>query len=245
MNETTYPIHERFHAFQGEGVHAGRSAFFIRTFGCPVHCPWCDSAGTWHKDYVPKKVIRLTVDELVNEALESGCEFVVITGGEPTVHDLGPLCFALRMANLDVHLETCGAYVFDRTGFDWVTVSPKWDKLPLSTNLRSANEIKVIVEVEESINQWTQTICDITGSADIEGALIGALTPAGVTPVWLHPEWSKRDAPAILQKIAKHIKAHGDPFRAGWQLHKLYSVDGLDGRSQRLSPLGGNPDLGY
>jgi asparagine synthase (glutamine-hydrolysing) len=59
------PIYETFHAWQGEGTHLGRSAFFIRTFGCPVHCPWCDSAGTWHPDYIPDKVDRLSVDLLV------------------------------------------------------------------------------------------------------------------------------------------------------------------------------------
>jgi len=27
------PIHEQFYSFQGEGLHAGRAAYFIRTFG--------------------------------------------------------------------------------------------------------------------------------------------------------------------------------------------------------------------
>ena len=55
------PIHEVFYAFQGEGVHMGKSAFFIRTFGCPLHCPWCDSAGTWHKDFIPKQIDKIDV----------------------------------------------------------------------------------------------------------------------------------------------------------------------------------------
>ena len=33
------PIYEQFFTWQGEGIHQGRSAYFIRTFGCPVHCP--------------------------------------------------------------------------------------------------------------------------------------------------------------------------------------------------------------
>ena len=44
------PIHEQFYTFQGEGTHSGQSAYFIRTFGCPIHCPWCDSSGTWHPE---------------------------------------------------------------------------------------------------------------------------------------------------------------------------------------------------
>ena len=93
-----------------EGVHLGKSAFFIRLHGCPVHCPWCDSAGTWHPDHLPEKVDRIEPDELADEAFSSGCEIVVITGGEPAIHNLHDLAYQLRNRSLPVHLETCGAY---------------------------------------------------------------------------------------------------------------------------------------
>ena len=32
------PLVETFHSLQGEGLHAGRSAFFIRLGGCKVGC---------------------------------------------------------------------------------------------------------------------------------------------------------------------------------------------------------------
>ena len=85
------PIHEHFYTFQGEGTHAGRAAYFIRTFGCPVHCPWCDSAGTWHPDYIPEKVKRLAVNTLVSEVAKTKAEFVRITNAgmqESHVHDV-------------------------------------------------------------------------------------------------------------------------------------------------------------
>jgi len=102
------PVYERFHSWQGEGVHLGKSAFFIRLHGCPVHCPWCDSAGTWHPDHLPEKVDRIEPDELADEAFSSGCEIVVITGGEPAIHNLHDLAYQLRNRSLPVHLETCG-----------------------------------------------------------------------------------------------------------------------------------------
>ena len=37
------PVVETFHSLQGEGVHSGRSAFFIRLGGCRVGCHWCDT----------------------------------------------------------------------------------------------------------------------------------------------------------------------------------------------------------
>ena len=49
-----YPVNETFLSWQGEGVHLGRKAFFIRLQGCPVKCAWCDSASTWHPQHIPK-----------------------------------------------------------------------------------------------------------------------------------------------------------------------------------------------
>ncbi len=202
------PIYERFYTWQGEGVHMGRAAYFIRTFGCPVHCPWCDSAGTWHPDHVPAKVPRESAVDLAAAAAASGCSIVVITGGEPTIHDLWELTAELKRVHLPVHLETSGGYPL-KGSFDWVTVSPKWLKLPLPEVLQAADEIKIIVEEPESIGKWWDQI----------------RTDVRCRSVWLHPEWSVRDDPLVLDAISQWVKTHGDPFRAGWQMHKIYSVE--------------------
>jgi len=229
------PVHERFFTWQGEGVHLGRSAYFIRTFGCPVKCPWCDSAGTWHPDHTPKDVEKAEVDELVSAVVQSNCDFVVITGGEPTIHDLSHLTSALHQEKVPVHIETCGAFPF-RGNFDWVTLSPKWWKLPLEENLSKASEFKIIVEDKSSIEKWV---------AEIPLAKFGV-------PVWLHPEWSSISPTAnpvhkngVLSSISQWVKKNGSPYRAGYQMHKLYDVDRLDPNSRSLVPLGGDPSRGY
>lgn len=230
----TLPIHETFHTFQGEGVHMGKPAFFIRTFGCPVHCPWCDSAGTWHPDYVPVDIARLSTEDLVLQVLESGAPFAVLTGGEPAVHDLTEVTRALRSHGIRVHLETSGAFPL-KGRFDWITLSPKRWKMPLMENVTLADEFKIIVE---------------TGMDDIV-FYYTYLTDKGLReqsrPIWLHPEWSQRDNPSVLSAISETVKSsgHGADFRAGWQLHKLYKVDLADKRSRLAVPLGGNPKLGY
>src|ERR1700743_3054774 len=109
MNER-YPVQERFFTFQGEGVHMGLPAFFIRLYGCPVHCPWCDSAGTWHPNYKPDHIDRFSSSELTREATAAGANMVVITGGEPAIHDLKDLTTSLQEAGMRVHLETSGAF---------------------------------------------------------------------------------------------------------------------------------------
>lgn len=225
----SYPVHEAFYSWQGEGLHQGRAAFFVRLYGCPIQCPWCDSAGTWHPDFTPEKITRRTVPELVRSAGGTAAEFVVITGGEPTVHELTPLTDGLRAAGLACHLETSGAFRI-RGNFDWVTLSPKWLKVPLPENITLADELKIIVEDETSIARWMASF---------------ETTPLSGKVVWLHPEWSRRNDPRVLGSITRWIREHGAPFRAGWQLHKCYNADDADIRSRPPVPLGGNNALGF
>ncbi|MGC6424668.1 MAG: 7-carboxy-7-deazaguanine synthase QueE [Lentimonas sp.] len=224
------PIHEQFYTFQGEGAHAGRAAYFIRTFGCPVHCPWCDSAGTWHPDYIPKKIAKVDEAELVAAVLKTKAELVVITGGEPAIHDLDKLCKLIRENGKRIHLETSGAFPI-RGEFNWITLSPKRWKKPLLENAALANEFKVIVDAENAIEEYSDMLRGL-----------------GVGPeksIWLHPEWSQRDNTTLLNQITDWVKTHGAPYRAGWQMHKNYAADLLDEHSAPAAPLGGDLGRGF
>ncbi len=210
------PVHERFMAWQGEGVHMGRSAFFIRLYGCPVQCPWCDSAGTWHPDHIPRDLERYTPTELAAEAAAAGAALVVITGGEPTIHNLTALTAELHARSQVCHLETSGGFTL-HGDFDWITLSPKWAKLPLPENMDRADELKLIIDDEQAVARWLDWL-----GPDIRPP-----------HVWLHPEWSQRANPAILNAINTAVKERGDPFRAGYQLHKWYAVDEQDPRARK------------
>jgi len=241
LTPNTYPIHERFHTWQGEGVHMGKAAFFIRTFGCPVQCPWCDSAGTWHPTWVPKDVQRMTAAELAQEARESGAQFAVITGGEPTVYDLGPLTDALDEQLLDVHLETSGGFEI-RGGFDWITLSPKKWKSPLAESVKLADEFKIIVEEPADIQHYLNLLEAFGFNWREQG---WRQRPTWPRSVWLHPEWSQRDNRDVLNAISNAVKKGCGILRAGFQMHKLYRVDLADERSRAPVPLGGKPEKGF
>lgn len=231
----TYPVHERFYSFQGEGVHMGRAAFFIRLFGCPIHCPWCDSAGTWHPDHIPDKVQRLVALDLASEVKESGAEFAVITGGEPTIHNLEPLVREIQaIANVPVHLETSGAFA-TVAPFDWITLSPKREAKLTLAMLIKADEFKFIVDKPGAALEWVQRI-----------QAAGLDLPNWPDHVWLNPEWSKRGDLGTLAEITQAVKLVTKPrLRAGWQLHKCYRADALDNRSAIPVPLGGDSTKGY
>ncbi|MGJ8639424.1 MAG: 7-carboxy-7-deazaguanine synthase QueE [Opitutaceae bacterium] len=224
------PVHEQFYTFQGEGAHAGRAAYFIRTFGCPVHCPWCDSAGTWHPDYIPDRIEKFSPAALAAEVAKTKAEFVVITGGEPTIHDLTELCDALHSEKRPVHLETSGAFPI-KGQVDWVTLSPKRWKQPLAENVSRADEFKIIVDSREALDEYSQMLTDLGAQPE--------------TPIWLHPEWSQQSNQELLDAITEWVKTKGAPFRAGWQMHKNYAADLKDKRSAPAAPLGGDPTRGY
>jgi len=223
-----YPVYETFHSWQGEGAHLGKSAFFIRLFGCPVHCPWCDSAGTWHPEYVPARIDKLEASELAQLALKAAPEIVVVTGGEPVIHNLESLTIELGRAGLPRHLETSGCRELSGE-WDWVTLSPKRESLPVPSVLERANEFKVIIDNDRALDEWVAFLSHFTDER----------------PIWLHPEWSQHSKAGVLNQITDFVKRRGSPFRAGIQAHKFYQADILDPRSATPKPLGGNPELGF
>jgi 7-carboxy-7-deazaguanine synthase len=81
-------INERFGpTIQGEGPDIGKPCFFLRTHGCPVKCPGCDTAYTWDGSEKGEKLNPL---EIQSWALSWAVQYpkcgLVVTGGEPLMH---------------------------------------------------------------------------------------------------------------------------------------------------------------
>jgi len=228
----TYGVNERFLTWQGEGAWSGQCAYFIRLHGCDQRCPWCDSAGTWHPEFIPKSIERFDAAGLADAVpIDKPFGFTVLTGGEPAMYDLEPVIDAIReKSNRPVHLETAGHRPI-RGNPNWITLSPKpFAALPLRENVQRASEFKLIIEHQDDIERALESIEDRRNGA----------------PIYLHPEWSQRDNQAVQQTITGWIKKHGSPFRAGYQLHKLYRADFDDPNARRTwIPLGGDESRGY
>ena len=128
--ESSLLVVECFHSLQGEGEHAGRSAYFIRLASCKVGCPWCDTKKSWNSELHPQQtLIDLSISTA--KAQKDGAAFVVITGGEPLHHNLDYLCREIRKSTLNlekksipIHLETSGVDALSGNP-DWITLSPK------------------------------------------------------------------------------------------------------------------------
>lgn len=194
------PVMECFYSIQGEGMHTGKAAYFIRLAGCNVGCHWCDVKESWDKNKHPEIKTR----QLVIEAKSSGAPIVIITGGEPAMYPLGEITQSLKKEKLFVHLETSGAYVISGN-FDWICVSPKKTKPPLKESLQKADELKVVIYNKDDF-KWAEK-----NRRDVKEKCI----------LFLQPEWGKSDI--VIPWITEYIK-HNPAWRISLQTHKYLNV---------------------
>jgi 7-carboxy-7-deazaguanine synthase len=197
---THLPVMEHFYTLQGEGFHQGKAAYFIRLGGCDVGCVWCDVKESWDSGKHPLRSIEF----LVSEVKKHPGQIVVITGGEPLMHDLTDLTEQLHKAGSKTHMETSGSSPMSGK-WDWITLSPKKFKEPLPEVLPFANELKIV----------------IFNKSDFSWAEKWARLVSAQCKLYLQPEWSK--ATAVTPLIIDYVKAH-PRWQLSLQIHKYINV---------------------
>lgn len=196
----TLPVMEHFYTLQGEGFHQGKAAYFIRLGGCDVGCVWCDVKESWDAAKHP----QISVQALIELVKETPAAIVVITGGEPLLHDLTALTRSLQDAGLKVHIETSGSSPLSGS-IDWITLSPKKFKAPLPEVLPHAHELKVVI-YHKSDFEWAEQFASQVSEH---------------CRLYLQPEWSK--AAQVTPLIIDYIKAHPQ-WQLSLQIHKYINV---------------------
>ena len=177
------PVMEYFYTLQGEGYHQGRAAYFIRLGGCDVGCVWCDVKDSWDATKHPLQ----SVEFLVSEVQKTPAKLVVITGGEPLLHNLDALTTALQAAGLETNIETSGSSPLSGS-WNWICLSPKKFKAPLDHVVQVAHELKVVIFNKHDF-EWAETFA--------------AQVPS-TCKLYLQPEWEK--ASSMLPLITAYIK---------------------------------------
>lgn len=200
INTIELPVMEDFYTLQGEGYHQGKAAYFIRLGGCDVGCVWCDVKDSWDASKHP----MFKVESLKLKVLETPAKLVVITGGEPLMHNLDELTTSLKAAGLQTNIETSGAHPLSGT-WDWICLSPKKFKAPLADILPMANELKVVI-FNKSDFEWAETYAR-------------QMNPQ--CKLYLQPEWDK--AAIVTPLIIEYIKAN-PKWELSLQLHKYINV---------------------
>lgn len=191
---------ESFYSIQGEAYHFGKAAWFIRLGGCDVGCHWCDVKESWDIENHPKLATKKIIDDLKN----SGAPIAIITGGEPTMHNLDHLTSEIKKIGVKTHLETAGVHSI--TGqWDWICFSPKKFKKPLPEVYQVADELKIIVVNKHDLI-WAEKHAQLLPNS---------------CQLFLQPEWDQRDSivPIILNYIRENPK-----WRLTLQMHKYIGV---------------------
>jgi len=194
------PVMEEFYSLQGEGVHTGKPAYFLRIGGCQVGCYFCDVKESWNAD----KHALTPVDVIVQRIVANPSQAVVVTGGEPLLYDLSYLCETLKNNNIKLFLETSGSEPISGI-WDWICVSPKRNHPPLQEVLQQADELKVV-------------ICNETDFAWAEENAKQVNEPCHLL---LQPEWSnsKIMIPIIVEYILKNTQ-----WQISLQSHKYMEI---------------------
>lgn len=195
------PVMEDFYTIQGEGFHQGKAAYFVRLAGCDVGCVWCDVKESWDVNKHP----YIKIEEIVNKIkATSTTDIVVITGGEPLMHNLQKITTDLHKVGYKTHIETSGAHPLSGV-WDWICLSPKKFKSPLDEILPLANELKIVI-FNKSDFEWAENYAS-------------KMNPN--CKLYLQPEWDK--SAIVTPLIIEYVK-NNPKWQISLQLHKYIHV---------------------
>jgi len=190
-----YPVNEIFESIQFEGGRSGTRNIFIRLAGCNMSCQFCDTNTAFFEE--------LFVSEILERCSEFECKNVVITGGEPMIHDLTLLLAALKGEGYYIAMESNGSllenlYEDNRIDLvDWLTVSPKEQVDRMYLEL--AHETKYVVPDHETLIWW------------------------GHQKIFLQPEWNKKASLARCLELQREKDFMGS-VKLSVQTHKYLDL---------------------
>lgn len=160
----SYAVKEMFLTLQGEGVHCGRRAVFLRFTGCNLWtglekdrlsavCQFCDTDfigmdGEGGGRFADANAVADSVATIWGESKNR--RFVVITGGEPMLQVDDELIDSLHERGFEIAIESNGTFVVPRT-IDWICISPKAGS---ETVQQSGDELKLVWP--QSGSDWEQ-----------------------------------------------------------------------------------------
>lgn len=98
-------VSEIFTSLQGEAKHTGNVTTFIRLYGCPFKCVFCDQKEARNGNYED-----MDFDDIMAEVHRRRNKYVCITGGEPLMqyNEVLPLIYELNQFGYIVTIETSG-----------------------------------------------------------------------------------------------------------------------------------------
>ncbi|MDP3353573.1 MAG: 7-carboxy-7-deazaguanine synthase QueE, partial [Flavobacteriaceae bacterium] len=145
-----------------------------------------------------------TLSLTIVENVKKHAKTVVVTGGEPLMWNMDFLTSELKNAQIKTHIETSGAYPLSGS-WDWICLSPKKTKLPLSPIYKVADELKIIIQNKQDFKFAEEQAAKVTEKCEL----------------FLQPEWSKRElmTPLIVDYVMKNPQ-----WKISLQTHKYLNI---------------------
>lgn len=195
----TYAINEWFYSLQGEGMRSGTPNLFLRFSGCNLQCTQeemgfdCDTEFSSFRKWTSEEIVR----EL--KATAKNCEWIILTGGEPTLQIDDEILNALKNEGYKLAIETNGLKPVP-SQIDWITVSPKTAEHTIKQ--LKANEVKYVRSYGQGIPKT---------SVQADYYLISPAFEAGHLP------------PRNLEWCIQLVKEN-PPWRLSLQTHKFMNI---------------------
>ena len=186
MKTECYPVVEIFDSIEGEGKRTGYMAVFVRFAGCNLRCSYCD---TGYAQKLSDAAEYLTLEQLLGRIHQYPWKRVTLTGGEPMLQDLEPLCRELGLEGYEVNIETNGAVdLFQERPWNlFYTMDVKSPSSGERAAMHMANldlltaqdVIKFVVGTEEDLQDMLQVVRAYRGPAQLYlSPVFGQMEPA-------------------------------------------------------------------
>jgi 7-carboxy-7-deazaguanine synthase len=176
-------VNEIFLSVQGEGIHVGERTVFLRLYGCPLRCVWCDqpealaTSGVGHFETMAPDAVRDRITQY------SAVRRLCLTGGEPLIaptESLAWLISELRAGGWWISVETSGSRVVEALmeAIDFWTISPKGESAqtfegdPVEAQLPSVRQlVRELPEARRQLKFVIQREGDVRDAVRILDAL--------------------------------------------------------------------------
>lgn len=211
-------ISEIFYSIDGEGKRCGEPAIFIRTVGCNLTCPWCDTKYAWGNGDATAK--DMSIDEIMSEVAKYRTKNITLTGGEPLIADnVGELIHVLSKNGYNVNVETNGAvsiapYIHEKNVFftlDYKALSSKQNDKMLISNYKLLGKndcVKCVVATKQDMQDFVKMIIEQKNK-------ILHYIPLYISPVFGEIE------PKDIVNFVMHEAPRDYKFTTHLQIHKL------------------------
>ena len=148
----SYRVNEIFYSLQGEGGRAGEASIFVRFSGCNLTCS--EAVEGFDCDTEFTSGVSMTAEEIIAACTRAAphCEWIVWTGGEPSLQLDADLVSAVIEAGYWQAIETNGTRELP-VGLDYICVSPKTGEHTLKVS--DAQEVKYVRNAGQGIPKPT------------------------------------------------------------------------------------------